>query len=494
MNNHIRLICFVLVIISFSVANHAQDKPNLTGKAPLSANNTTIHKIKIADGPGTQCRYAYYYDVNTSMIGRLSWDGGCAGGDLASWTPPVFASGGVEGGNGNFYILDGTSSKLCQFDTSNGNVTILGQITGTGSVPTNGIAYNSVNDTYYLCGFSGSENYLYTLDINTLTASVVSSMSSSSPMIAIAINSSGVGYGYEASPDNEAYSFDPVTGAFTLLGPIGFNAQYGQDMDIEIETGIIYLAAYNLDTGAGELREMDPYTGLTSVLYTFGDQISVFEFDNLYGVTPVELTSFTGKVENGNVILNWATSTETNNDGFEVQRSGGGSQRSETGDQNGWDNIGFVKGNGTTTEQKIYSFADENLTAGKYKYRLKQIDYDGSYKYSNEIEVKISLPEEFSLSQNFPNPFNPTTTINYTIPEVISNPAGRERNLFVTLKVYNVLGKEVATLVNEEKQPGVYSVEFDSYSDEGQNLSSGVYYYTISAGNYNQSKKMILLK
>ena len=321
MNNHLRLICFVFVIINFSIASLAQDKPDLTGKAPLSRNNTTIHKIKIAGGPGTQCRYAYYYNVNTSMIGRLSWDGGCAGGDLASWTPPVFASGGVEGGNGNFYILDGTSNKLCQFDSSNGNVIILGQITGTGSIPTNGIAYNSVNDTYYLCGFSGTENYLYTLDINTLTASVVSSMSSSSPMIAIAINSSGVGYGYEASPDNEAYSFDPVTGAFTLLGPIGFNAQYGQDMDIEIETGIIYLAAYNLDTGAGELREMDPYTGLTSVLYTFGDQISVFEFDNLYGVTPVELTSFTGKVENGNVILNWATSTETNNDGFEVQRS-----------------------------------------------------------------------------------------------------------------------------------------------------------------------------
>jgi hypothetical protein len=207
----------------------------------------------------------------------------------------------------------------------------------------------------------------------------------------------------------------------------------------------------------------------------------------LYGVTPVELTSFTGKVDNGIVILHWTTSTETNNDGFGVQRS-------ETGDQNGWENIGFVKGNGTTTVQKNYSFEDKNLSEGNYKYRLKQVDYDGSYKYSIEIEVKISLPEECSLSQNYPNPFNPTTTINYTIPEVISNPAGRERNLFVTLKVYNVLGKEVATLVNEQKQPGVYSVEFNSHSDKDQNLSSGVYYYNISAGDYNESKKMILLK
>ena len=104
------------------------------------------------------------------------------------------------------------------------------------------------------------------------------------------------------------------------------------------------------------------------------------------------------------------------------------------------------------------------------------------------------MPEEFSLSQNYPNPFNPTTTINYTIPEVISNPAGRERNLFVTLKVYNVLGKEVATLVNEEKQPGVYSVEFNSYSDEGQNLSSGVYFYRLKAENYSSTKKLIHMK
>ena len=479
MKNFILLSCSLIVIIfSLSNINPAQSKFPPVGRAPGSHTASAFSHIQINDGPGIQCRYAYYYDVNTSTIGRLSWDGGCAGGDLATWSPPVFASGGVEGGNGNFYILDGTSSKLCQFDTSNGNVTILGLITGTAGIPTNGIAYDAVNDSYYLCGYSGSENYLYILDINTLTATYVSTIGSGSgPMIAIAINSSGVGFGYENTPSNSAYTFDPVTGTSTLLGNIGFNAQYGQDMDIDVETGIIYLTAYNLGSNQGELRTMDPVTGMTSLLYVFGDQISVFEFDNLYGVTPVELSSFTGNVESGNVMLKWSTSTETNNKGFEVQKSEIRDQSAHDGTD--WKSLGFVNGNGSTTEKHYYSFQDKNIQEGKSHYRLKQIDFDGSYKYSQTVEVNITAPEEFSLQQNYPNPFNPSTNIEYKIPE----------KEFVTLKVYDVLGNEIKTLVNEEKPAGRYTVNFSA-----SNLASGVYYYRISAGNFTNIKKMILMK
>ena len=144
-----------------------------------------------------------------------------------------------------------------------------------------------------------------------------------------------------------------------------------------------------------------------------------------------------------------------------------------------WSNIGFVQGNGTSTSLHYYSFTDKNLNSGTYSYRLKQIDNDGSSKYINLTESFTIQPGEYRLSQNYPNPFNPTTVINYTLPE-------KSR---VAIKVYNVLGKEVATLVNEVKPAGNHEVSFNA-----SNLSSGVYYYTISAGKFTSTKKMILMK
>ncbi len=164
----------------------------------------------------------------------------------------------------------------------------------------------------------------------------------------------------------------------------------------------------------------------------------------------------------------------------------------EAQNDNEWEEIGFVPGFGTTTEPKSYSFIDENVTTGTYKYRLKQIDFDGTFTYSNEIEVAVDFtPKEFVLYQNYPNPFNPTTTIKFEIP--LSPPllqGESEAIAFVTLKVYDILGNEVATLVNEEKQPGVYEVEFDAFIC----FASGMYFYKLQAGTFVQTKKMILAK
>jgi len=409
------------------------------------------------------------------MLGRFSLDGGCSGGDLTFWAPPTFASAGVQAGDGNFYILDsGSPSSLCRLDTSNGNVTILGQISGLGGTSANGLAYNVVNDSNYICSYFGSTNYLYKIDINTLTATLVSSIVSGSPIIAIAINSSGIGYGYDLMPNNNAYTFNPVTGVFSVLGPIGFNAQYGQDMDIDIETGIIYLAAFNNNTNGGEFRTMDPNTGMTTLISPLQGQLSVFAFDNGYEIVPVELTSFTISVSNENITLNWTTSTEINNSGFEVQR-----RLSSLRKQESFRRIGFAPGFGTTTEPKNYSFTDQNLNSGNYQYRLKQIDFDGSFEYSNSIEVTIDILTKFSLGQNYPNPFNPTTSIEYSI-------SSRQ---FVTLKVYDVLGNEIVTLANEEKSAGTYEVDFDAAE-----LTSGVYFYQLKASDQVFTRKMILIK
>jgi hypothetical protein len=156
--------------------------------------------------------------------------------------------------------------------------------------------------------------------------------------------------------------------------------------------------------------------------------------------------------------------------------------------------LGFVNGSGTTTEKSFYSFTDQSPVAGKSYYKLKQIDFDGSFEYSNIVEVEFSLPIEFSLEQNYPKPFNPSTKIKYTIPNVTLSGVEGSR---VALKVYDVLGNEIATLVNEEKQPGNYEVNFDA-----SKFSSGVYFYEIRVENpstssgegFVQTKKMILLR
>jgi hypothetical protein len=187
--------------------------------------------------------------------------------------------------------------------------------------------------------------------------------------------------------------------------------------------------------------------------------------------TPVELISFTAETDNNNVVLNWKTATETNNSGFEILRSGQ--------NENNWGQIGFVEGRGTTTNESNYSFTDRDLSTGNYEYKLKQIDYDGSFHYSNVVDITISEPTEFTLSQNYPNPFNPSTAIQYSIPE-----SGN-----VKLKVFNSIGEEVATLVNNYKEAGSYKVTFNA-----NGLSSGIYYYKLSSNGFNQVKKMILLK
>ncbi len=138
-----------------------------------------------------------------------------------------------------------------------------------------------------------------------------------------------------------------------------------------------------------------------------------------------------------------------------------------------------MQGHGNSNSPKRYSFVDDNLVTGNVKYRLKQIDTDGAFEYSDVIEVQISSPKKFKLEQNFPNPFNPSTIISYSIPE----------GSFVQMRVYNILGEQVAQLVNERKEAGTYNVQFDA-----SDLQSGIYIYQISAGNFLQVRKMMLVK
>jgi hypothetical protein len=190
---------------------------------------------------------------------------------------------------------------------------------------------------------------------------------------------------------------------------------------------------------------------------------------------PVELSSFTASASSNSVTLNWTTSTETNNSGFSIERKTPRDER--------WNEIGFVPGFGTTTEIKKYSYSDENLQMGNYSYRLKQIDLDGTFEYTNSVEAEVYAPNEFVLAQNYPNPFNPNTAIEFSVPELSK----------VEISVYSVIGEKVATIVNDTFEAGYHTVSFTAI-----NLPSGTYIYTVNAtgenGVFVESKKMLLLK
>jgi len=196
---------------------------------------------------------------------------------------------------------------------------------------------------------------------------------------------------------------------------------------------------------------------------------------------PVELTSFTASTNGRGMELIWKTATEANNYGFEIEKKAVSSwplANSQQLNANDWSKIGFVEGNGTTNSPKSYNFVDVSAQ-GKVAYRLKQIDRDGKFTYSNQVEAMASVISNYALAQNHPNPFNPSTVISYQLP----------MNGYVTLKVYDMIGKEIATLVNGMQEAGEHTTSFNA-----SHLPSGLYFYSLQSKNFNATKKMLLVK
>jgi len=218
----------------------------------------------------------------------------------------------------------------------------------------------------------------------------------------------------------------------------------------------------------------------TTIYKISGSTLTLLTAGDLYpnnDPMPVELTDFSAGTINNEVELTWQTQTETNNYGFEIERTSEGKNITKEGN---WQRIGFVKGNGTSNIKREYKFADNTITSsGKYYYRLKQIDNDGKYEYTNEVSVSINRAEKFELSQNYPNPFNPETKIKYSVPKASH----------INLSVYNMLGELVAVLEDSFVEEGFYQTEFNA-----SNLSSGIYIYRLVSDDRNIVRKMNLLK
>jgi hypothetical protein len=229
-----------------------------------------------------------------------------------------------------------------------------------------------------------------------------------------------------------------------------------------INTDGIDLGDYSMDM---EITTNDPVHPLMIVPITMTVSSEV----------PVELLSFNAEMVDGNVVLNWSTATELNNSGFQIEKR----EKSNVKGKTEFGNVGFVSGKGTTTEKTFYSYSDKNEKPGTYLYRLKQIDFDGTFSYSNEIEVEVTGLKDFALYQNYPNPFNPSTTIKFALP-VKTN---------LSLSVYNTLGEKVAEMFNGELEEGYHEMMFNA-----SGLSSGIYFYKIESENYSATKKLMLLK
>ena len=234
--------------------------------------------------------------------------------------------------------------------------------------------------------------------------------------------------------------------------------------------GITWTPYLSEGTGAGQFQRNTTNNTITIFGLT---SFSLFGLGDIDSPLPVELTSLTAITNDRMVTLKWQTATEVNNYEFEIERT-------STSLGIKWQKIGFVAGHGNSNSPKEYSFIDKNPSVGKIKYRLKQIDSDGCFSYSNEVEVIIEAPKEFSLKQNYPNPFNPTTTFEFTIPE----------DGLVTLKIYDLLGQEIETLVNEELKSGqLHRINFD-----GSKLAAGTYLYKLENKNHTAIRKFVLMK
>jgi len=290
-------------------------------------------------------------------------------------------------------------------------------------------------------------------------------------------------YGQVKISTNNGTTWIPLQGNYTQPGTGSFQPN-GQPVYDGTQNNWVYeeinLAAYTANQV--KLRYELKTDGSQTRDGWYVDDIGIV----VYSIVPVELTSFTAELVDNKVNLKWSTGSELNNYGFEIERKDGRWKMEDLPDGKAggkWEKIGFVNGKGSSDEISNYSFSDKSPLAGKSYYRLKQIDYDGSHKYSEFVSIEYSGVTEYELSQNYPNPFNPATIINYSIP----------KSSYVSLKVYNILGVEVAELVNEFQEAGKHSIEFSTERLK-EEIGSGVYFYTLKAGDFIQTRKMIIIK
>lgn len=421
------------------------------------------------------------FDNKLYIGGTFTVAGGNTANFYAVWdgnrlAAPVFS---IPAGNYSSLTLNNYSGFVI-----NGNVNISGALTLTSG----NIRLGSNNLTVGSISGGSSSNYVVTdgtgqLTINNVSGAVTFPVGRTSYNPLILNNTGGTVDNFSVGVQN---SFDhntpdnnqTVSRQWNISEgtPGGSNAvltfQWGSsDEGNAVNHSILSVGHWNSSgfyeyISTGTTNGSNPFTITTSPVSSFSPYII-----GNSNVLPVELISFSSSIIGKNVELKWITNQETNNLGFDVER------KSTT---TSWNKIGYVQGSGNSNTPRNYMYNDNNLQIGNYSYRLKQIDYNGNYKYYDlSNEVIINVPDKFNLSQNYPNPFNPSTKIKFEIP----------KKIFVGLTIFDAIGREIKKLVNEELPEGSYEVNWDASF-----LPSGIYFYKIETSDYTQTKQMILIK
>jgi len=463
--------------VTFSATSSVSDLLHLFDGSLTIGENTTVNAITLVSGKTLTVSASKSLTVNSSFTNL--------GATISGTGTIVFASNSDQNITGDFVNI--TLNKTGGSVSLSGNSSISGTLTLTSgflSLGSNNLtlgASSSISGTFSATNmivtngsgelrktFTGNGFFNFPVGDNTVTAEYsplnINLMASaySSAYVSVKV--------IDAKHPNNTSSTDFLSRYWTVgqSGITGFSgpvSAYYLDSDVNgTESSIqeaFYTSSWTLD-------------GTVNAGFNFLN-INVNSVGDFTGgeasALPVELTSFASSVAGTTVQLNWATATEVDNYGFEVERSV---------DNVSFSKIGFVAGAGNSSVQKQYSYSDANLASGTYYYRLKQVDTDGSFEYSQVVKSEVvGTPTEFSLSQNYPNPFNPSTSIAFALPKESS----------VKLSVYNMLGEEVAVLVNGVMSAGNHSVDFAA-----SNLNSGMYVYRLEAGEFSSVRKMTLLK
>ena len=374
---------------------------------------------------------------------------------------------GMAAGGGYLYYTPYTTKKLLKIKSDKSTTDDL----YTATYLVDYVALDLANGWVYFVDF-GAPYYLYRINITGGSTSPIHTGGATNGVYYVSAGNGHVFFTTGGNPSFDIFrkdnseSYATLHSVFTPPSATGAPRATAYDAD----NGNLYFVHY------GDIYKGGSDGTSGSVIKSTGDVNTNLVAAAPNTIMPVELTSFSALTHNNSVTLNWKTATEVNNFGFEVERA---SSQTSPG-QEDWTKIGFIKGNGNSNSPKNYIYIDNSdLSSSKYSYRLKQIDNDGQFEYSNVVEVSFNKLTEFSLQQNYPNPFNPSTTISYSLPEKAQ----------VRLIVYDVIGREVANLVNKEEESGTYNVKFDA-----SKLNSGIYFYKLNAGSFSEVKKLMLVK
>ena len=514
-----KLLLVVIFLLSNNLFAQTATAPSGTGTAGdpyLIATLDNLYWVT-QNSPEWSKVYKQTADINASS--SSTWAGG------AGFSPIGNSSTRFTGSyDGNGYVITGvkinrsTTSSQAVFgyiytavikNLGVTNVNITGQYSVGGL-----IGVSNGGDSVYNCFTSGTvaatvSGYVRSGgligELGNSSSSFVSNCYSTASVTGQSIVGGLIGQIFNGSTVNYCYSTGLVSGTSYLGGLIGF-----------INSGTVSNSYWDTQTsnqpssagGTGvtgknttEMQTQSTYTGwdFTNTWSISGSVNSGYPYLRVISSLPVELTSFTAAVYGSSVNLKWQTATEVQNYGFEVQRSAaegeprqGREARGQRSEVSNWEKIGFVAGAGNSNSPKYYSFTDQPTGGTSFSYRLKQIDNDGHYKYYDAITVTLRSSGKAELMQNSPNPFNPTTAIKFFIPNSSD----------VTIKIYDMLGREVTTLINNQTEAGYHIVYWNGRDSYGRDAASGVYLYRLTVenlggsrtGSFSETKKMNLLK